>query len=91
MENKINNEELVNEQLNQENTEVCEEAEVAEACANAEACADIKEEYYELSGLTAAQRKRQAIFDKITTGILILLMASPFIILVYLFLWFIVK
>ena len=85
MENKMNNEELVNEELTQENNEVCEKA------TEAEAAAPVEEEYYELSGLTEAQRKRNAIFDKITTGILILLMASPFLILVYLVLWFVMK
>jgi len=35
------------------------------------------------------KRKRKAIWDKITTGILILLMASPLLILAYIFLWFV--
>lgn len=34
------------------------------------------------------KKKRNAIIDKITTGILILLMASPIAILLYIFLWF---
>lgn len=46
---------------------------------------------YELSGLTEAQRKRKMIFDKITTGILIALLASPILILGYIFLWFLTK
>ena len=37
------------------------------------------------------KRKRNAIWDKITTGILIALMASPIAILAYIFLWFILK
>jgi hypothetical protein len=37
----------------------------------------------------AKKAKRAAIFDKITTGILIALMASPFVILAYIFIWFI--
>lgn len=37
------------------------------------------------------KRKRNAIWDKITTGILIALMASPVAILAYIFLWFILK
>jgi len=37
------------------------------------------------------KRRRNAIWDKITTGILIALMASPIAILVYIFLWFILK
>ena len=34
------------------------------------------------------KRKRNAVIDKITTGILILLMASPILVLGYIFLWF---
>jgi ABC-type dipeptide/oligopeptide/nickel transport system permease component len=37
------------------------------------------------------KKKRQSIFDKITTGILIFLMASPVLILGYIFLWFILN
>ena len=37
------------------------------------------------------KRKRHAIWDKVTTGILIALMASPIAILAYIFLWFILK
>ncbi len=37
------------------------------------------------------KRKRNMIFDKITTGILILLMASPLAILGYIFFWFLNK
>lgn len=36
----------------------------------------------------AKKAKKAAIFDKITTGILIALMASPFLILTYIFVWF---
>ena len=36
----------------------------------------------------AKRAKRAAIWDKITTGLLILLMASPIIVLVYIFVWF---
>ncbi len=35
------------------------------------------------------KKKRQAVIDKITTGILIFLMASPILILGYIFLWFV--
>ena len=49
------------------------------------------DEYYELSGLTAGQRRRKMIWDKVTTGILIALLASPIAILAYIFLWFIFK
>ena len=44
-----------------------------------------------LSGLTEKQRRRNYIFDKITTGILILLLISPIAILSYIFLWFIFR
>nr|MBQ8890790.1 hypothetical protein [Clostridia bacterium] len=39
----------------------------------------------------ARKAKLAAIWDKVTTGILILLMASPFLILGYIFHWFITK
>ena len=39
----------------------------------------------------AKKAKLAAIWDKVTTGILILLMASPFLILGYIFYWFITK
>ena len=44
-----------------------------------------------LSGLTDEQKRRQRIFDKITTGILIALLVSPIAILLYIFLWFIFR
>ncbi len=37
--------------------------------------------------LKAKKAKRAAIWDKFTTGILILLMASPVLILSYIFIW----
>ena len=54
---------------------------------------DALDEYteFEISGLTPVQRRRKEIIDKITTGILILLMASPILILAYIFLWFIFR
>jgi hypothetical protein len=39
----------------------------------------------------AKKKKWAAVFDKITTGILILLMASPVAILAYIFLWFVFR
>ena len=39
----------------------------------------------------AKKAKLAAFWDKVTTGILILLMASPFLILAYIFTWFITK
>ena len=73
-----------------------EESAVACECASDEAAAEAVapeanngEDF--LSGLTAGQRKRREIFDKITTGLLILLMASPVAILAYIFIWFILN
>lgn len=43
----------------------------------------------EMSGLTEQQRKRKEIWDKVTTGLLIALLCSPFAILLYIFIWFI--
>ena len=39
----------------------------------------------------AKKKKVAAIWDKITTGILLLLMAAPFLILGYIFYWFLNK
>ncbi len=39
----------------------------------------------------AKKKKRNEIIDKITTGILIFLMASPILILAYIFIWFFTK
>lgn len=36
----------------------------------------------------AKKKKISAVVDKITTGLLILLMASPIMILAYIFIWF---
>ena len=36
----------------------------------------------------AKKKKRQEIWDKITTGLFIVLLASPVLILLYIFLWF---
>ena len=38
----------------------------------------------------AKKRKRREVWDKITTGIFIFLLASPVLILLYIFLWFII-
>ena len=51
----------------------------------------IEKQEEELSGLTEKQKRRKMIFDKITTGILIFLLASPVLILLYIFLWFIFR
>ncbi len=39
----------------------------------------------------AKKKKRAAIIDKITTGILIFLMASPFLVIGYIFAWFLAR
>ena len=39
----------------------------------------------------AKKKKWNAIWDKVTTGLLIVLMASPLLILAYIFLWFIFR
>ena len=39
----------------------------------------------------AKKKKWEAVWDKVTTGILIALMASPFLILGYIFYWFLTK
>ena len=39
----------------------------------------------------AKKKKRAAIWDKVTTGLLITLMATPIIILAYIFLWFVFR
>ena len=45
----------------------------------------------EMSGLTAEQRRRKEIFEKITDGILIALLVSPILVILYIFLWFILR
>ena len=39
----------------------------------------------------AKKKKIKEIWDKVTTGILIALMASPLFILAYIFIWFVTK
>ena len=78
----------------EEIVEACEaELEAAEGADAAEGTDSADSDFteFEISGLTPAQRKRREIFDKFTTGLLILLMASPFMILIYIFLWFILR
>lgn len=69
-----------------EDTEAVNSEDIEAATVGAE---EVEYEYIENSGLTPQQRRRKEIWDKITTGILIFLMASPVLILVYIFLWFI--
>ena len=82
------------EDIKNENTEeIVESEEVMEvALADSEEKSATEGMEYteaELSGLTDAQRRRNEIWDKVTTGILIALLCSPVAILLYLFIWFI--
>ena len=65
------------------------EVALADSEENAEASEGMEYTEAEMSGLTKEQRRRQEIFDKITTGILIALLCSPLAILLYIFIWFI--
>ena len=80
---------------NKNTEEIVESEEVMEVALaeNEEPVATEGMEYTEaeISGLTEAQRKRKAIFEKVTTGILIALLASPVAIILYIFLWFIFR
>jgi hypothetical protein len=49
----------------------------------------LTEKEYNLIRGKAKKAKIKAIWDKITTGLLIFLMASPFLILLWIFMWFI--
>lgn len=67
--------------------------EVAFAASEEKASEESGMEYTdgELSGLTEKQRRRNEIFDKITTGILIALLCSPVCIVAYIFIWFMLR
>ena len=52
---------------------------------------DMEETTYLTDEQIAKKKKRQKIWDKITTGILILLMVTPILILAYIFIWFMSK
>ncbi|MBQ9069782.1 MAG: hypothetical protein IJY23_00340 [Clostridia bacterium] len=94
-------EEIKNENINEESSaEIVESEEVLEVALaddGEEAAPESKNENAfeytdgEMSGLTETQRRRKMIFDKITTGILIALLASPVAIILYIFLWFIFR
>ena len=72
--------------------EVVASEEVMEvALADTPEASSITDEYAEMSGLTEQQRRKREIFDKITTGILIALLCSPVAIILYIFLWFILR
>lgn len=43
----------------------------------------------EFAAEQAEKRRRREIWDKITTGLFIALLASPIVILLYIFLWFV--
>ncbi len=85
-----------NEVMTEEVTEVAESAEMVEATTEAEELAPpVMEDGESLAAkyetLDAKNKKWKAIWDKVTTGILIFLLASPFLILGYIFLWFMTK
>ena len=86
------------EDIKNENTEeIVESEEVMEvALAETESEESVPAEGMEyteaeMSGLTEAQRKRKAIFENVTTGILIALLASPIAIILYILLWFVFR
>ena len=103
MNTNINEEvtEVVSEEANEEvNAPVAEEVnenteslseEVMEVALSYDENGDPVYSEEERSGLTDEQKRRKMIFDKITTGILIFLLASPIAILLYIFLWFIFR
>ena len=84
-------EEIKAEELIEAVEDTVAEAEIEAAEASPEQPLDSDYTEFEISGLTPAQRRRREIYDKITTGILILLMASPLLILLYIFLWFVLR
>lgn len=71
--------ETVTDTITEEHVETPEEAEAQKALSKAE----------ELAAMQRFNWKK--FWDKVTTGLLILLMASPFLILVYILLWFIMR
>ena len=52
---------------------------------------EVSEETRLLDEKHARKKKIQAIWDKVTTGLLVLLMASPFLIVGFILLWFLNK
>ncbi len=84
-------EEIKAEELIEAVEDTVAEAEIEAAEASSEQPLGSAYTEFEISGLTPAQRRRREIYDKITTGILILLMASPLLILLYIFLWFVLR
>ena len=58
----------------------------------AEAAVDTRDFELRISDEELARKKKiKEIWDKITTGLLIFLMASPILILAYIFIWFLTK
>jgi hypothetical protein len=74
----------------EENVKINDMVEVENA-VNEDEIVDVAPQEDSLSGLTEGQRRRRNIFDKITTGLLVALMASPVAILAYIFAWFIIN
>lgn len=70
----------MNSELNEKNT------------AATEVEVDTRDFELRISDEERARKKRiREIWDKITTGLLIVLMASPILILAYIFIWFLTK
>lgn len=66
--------------------------EKAEETVEAPAAVDTRDYETRISDEELARKKRiKEIWDKVTTGILIFLMASPLLILAYIFIWFLTK
>ena len=94
MDNNNVNEVLESTEIEKEAILEGEQTENVQENAQEAPAAPVDTRDYELrvSDEELAKKKRRAeIWDKITTGILILLMASPILILGYIFLWFMLK
>ena len=85
------NEYKENDEVIVESEEVLEVALAEEDTPNTENDNSFEYTESELSGLTDQQKRRKEIFDKVTTGILIALMASPLAIVLYILLWFVFR
>lgn len=92
--NETKNENIEEVAENEEKLEVALAEDTLDATSD-EKEADEKISYTDkdggMSGLTDKQRRRKEIFDKITTGILIFLLCSPFLIILYILLWFFLR
>ncbi len=91
--------EAIMEDIKNQNDEVKEvvesedvvEVALAESAEEDNATSGMEYTEAELSGLTEKQKKRKEIFDKVTTGLLIALLCTPVAIIIYIFLWFLLR